>query len=59
MNLQVASFQRWELASDSRKEPEPVPSTSGMSEIAACPASPIADDPSSLPPPSSSPSSSQ
>ena len=44
---------------ESRKEPEPVPSTSGVSEIAACPPSPIADDPSALPSPTSSPSSSQ
>jgi len=27
------------------KEPEPVPSMSGMSEIAACPLSPVAKDP--------------
>ncbi|XP_060154126.1 protein FAM162A isoform X1 [Globicephala melas] len=44
---------------ESSKEPEPVPSMSGMSEIAACPPSPIADDPSALPFPTSSPSSSQ
>ena len=44
---------------ESSKEPEPVPSTSGMSDIAACPLSPIADDPSALPSPTSSPSSSQ
>ena len=44
---------------ESSKEPEPVPSTSGMSEIAACPLSPISDDPSALPSPASSPSSSQ
>ena len=44
---------------ESSKEPEPVPSTSGMSEIAACPPSPMADDPSALPSPISSPSSSQ
>ena len=43
---------------ESSKEPEPVPSMSGMSEIAACPLSPIADDPSPLPSPTSSPSSS-
>ena len=36
-----------------------VPSTSGVSEIAACPPSPTADDPSALPSPTSSPSSSQ
>ena len=40
---------------ESSKEPEPVPSTSGMSAISACPPSPIADDPSALPPPTSSP----
>ena len=33
---------------ESSKEPEPVPSTSGVSEIAACSPSPIADDPSAL-----------
>ena len=44
---------------ESSKEPEPVPSASGVSEIAACPPSPIADDPSSLPSPTSSLSSSQ
>ena len=44
---------------ESSKEPGPVPSTSGLSEIAACPPSPIADDPSALPSPTSSPSSSQ
>ena len=44
---------------ESSKEPEPVPSTSSVSEIAACPPSPIADDPSALSSPTSSPSSSQ
>ena len=44
---------------ESSNELEPVPSTSGISEIAACPPSPIADDPSALPSPTSSPSSSQ
>ena len=44
---------------ESSKEPEPVPSVSGVSEIAACPPSPTADDPSALPSPTSSPSSSQ
>ena len=44
---------------ESSKEPEPVPSLSGMSGIAACPPSPIADDPSALPAPTFSPSSSQ
>ena len=43
----------------SGKEPEPLPSTSGMSEIAACPLSPTADNPSPLPSPTSSPSSNQ
>ena len=41
------------------KEPEPVLSMSGVNEIAACPPSPIADDLSALPIPTSSPSSSQ
>ena len=36
-----------------------VPSASGVSQIAVCPPSPIADDPSALPSPTSSPSSSQ
>ena len=71
-NLQVENFQRCEHATtqtsvdrffkradrtESSKEPEPVPSTSGVSEIAAHPPSPIADDPSALPSPTSSPSS--
>ena len=38
---------------------EPVPSASGISEIAACSLSPIANDLSALPSPSSSPSSNQ
>ena len=38
---------------------EPVPSVSGVSETAACPPSPIADDPSALPSPTSSLSPSQ
>ena len=33
----------------SNKEPEPVPSTSGVSEIATYPPSPIADDSSAVP----------
>ena len=49
MSLQVVNFQRCKCASGSSKKPEPVPSVSGMSEIAACPPSPIADNPSSLP----------
>ena len=44
---------------ESSKEPEPMPSKSGMSDIAACPPSPIAHDPSVLPSPTSSPPSSQ
>ena len=39
---------------ESSKEPEPMPSMSSMSEIAACPPSPIADDPSALPSPTTS-----
>ena len=46
-NLQVANVQMC------------VPSISGMSETASRPPSPIADDPSALPSPTSCPSSSQ
>ena len=42
---------------ESCKEPEPVPATSAVSETAACPPSPVADNPSALPFPTSSPSS--
>ena len=44
---------------ESSKEPEPEPSTTGMSDTAAGPPSHTADDLSALPPPTSSPSSSQ
>ena len=44
---------------ESGKEPEALPSPSGLSEIAACPLSPVANSPSALPSPTSSPSSSQ
>ena len=44
---------------ESSKEPEPVPSMSGVSKTAACFPSPTADDPSALPFPTSSPYSSQ
>ena len=44
---------------DSSEEPEPVPSTSGVSETAACSLSLIVNDPSALPSPTSFPSSSQ
>ena len=44
---------------ESNKEPEPGPLTSGVSEIEACPPSPITDDPSALSFPTFSPSSSQ
>ena len=44
---------------ESSKEPELVPSMTGVSEIAAFPPSPITDDPSALPSLSSSSSSSQ
>ena len=44
---------------ESSKEQEPVPSTSGVSETAACPPSPLPDDHSALPSPTSSPSSNQ
>lgn len=55
----VVKFQRCEQASGSSKGPEPVSSTSGKSEIAACPLSPTADDPSPLPYLTSALSSSQ
>ena len=48
-NLQIMNFQRWKCVSGSSKEPEHVPSMSGMSEIAACPPPPIDDDTSVLP----------
>ena len=57
--LQVANLQRYERACGSIKEPEPVPSMTGVSEIAACPPSPIANDPSAPPSPTSSLSSSK
>ena len=41
------------------KEPERVPSTSGVSETAACPSSVVADNPSALPALTSFPSCSQ
>ena len=53
----IIFFRRVDIIEYS-KEPEPMPSVSGMSEIAACPLSPIADDPSALPSPTSSPYSS-
>ena len=56
-NLQTANFERYECASSSSKEPEPMPSASGVSELLACPPSPVADGPSALPSPTSSPSS--
>ena len=52
-------FFKWVDRIESSKEPEPVPSISGVSEIAACPLSPIADNPSALPSPTSSSSSTQ
>ena len=58
-SLQVANLQKYEHACGSNKEPEPVPSTTGVSEIAACPPSPITNDPSAPPSPTSSLSSSQ
>ena len=50
INLQVVNFQRWEHTFGSSKEPEPVPSASGMSETAADPQPPVADGASALPP---------
>ena len=57
MNLQTADFERCECASGSSKEPEPMPSASGVSEPLAYPPSPVADGPSALLSPTSSPSS--
>lgn len=53
---QGANLQRWERASGSSEEPEPVPPTSGVSELAARPPPPslLTDGPSVLPPGSSS-----
>ena len=59
MNFHVANVQRCECATGSSKEPEPVPSMSDVSEISACPPSPIANDASALPSSTSSPLSSQ
>ena len=58
MGLQAENFQRCKRTWF-QQEPEPVPSASGLSEVAAWPPSPIADDPSALPPPTSCPSSYQ
>jgi len=44
---------------ESSKEPESLPSRSGVSEITACPPFSIAEDPAALPSPTFSPSSSQ
>ena len=54
-NLQTANFERYECASSSSKEPEPMPSASGVSELLACPPSPVADGPSALPSPATPP----
>ena len=58
-NLLVADFQRCKHASGSCKEPEPMASTTGVSETTACPLSSVADDPSTLPSTTSAPPSSQ
>ena len=58
-NIQVANLQRCWHACGSSREPESVPSTSGVSKIAACPPSPAAADPPALPSPTSCPSSNQ
>ena len=44
----TVSFRR-EDRTESRQEPEPVPSSPGMRDIAAGPLSPVANDPSALP----------
>ena len=51
MRLQVVNFQRCEHTSGSNKEPKPMPSMSRVSEIAACPLSPLSNRSSALPPP--------
>ena len=58
-NLQEANFQRCKHASGSSKEPEPVPSMSGLSSAAARPAPAVAEGPSALSSPTFSPFSSQ
>ena len=55
-DLQVVNFQTWTCIWS--QQGEPVPLTSGVSEIAACPLCPIADASSTLLFPTSSPSSS-
>ena len=54
MNLRVANFQRCEHVSGPTEEPEPLPPTSRVTETAARPPSPAADDPRALPSPTSS-----
>ena len=44
---------------ESSKEPEPVPSMSGVNQVAACPPSPVADKGSAPLSPTSSPSCSR
>ena len=58
-NLQVVNFQRCRRAVGASKEPEPVPSTAGVSDFAACPPSPVAGDASAPPSPTSASSSNQ
>ena len=52
-------IQRYERLSGSSQRGTSLPSVSGVSDTVACPLSSIADDPSALPSPASSPSSSQ
>ena len=53
------SFSKKVHSIETSKEPEPVPSTSGMTETAVCPPSPVTDKGSAPPSPTSSPSSSR
>ena len=53
-NLRVVNFQRHKHTSGFSQKPEPVLLMSGATGTAACPLSPIAGDPSALPPPTSS-----
>ena len=59
MNLQAVNIQRYERLPGSSQRGTSLPSASSVSNTVACPLSPIADDPSALPSPNSSPSTSQ
>ena len=59
--MSLDHFFKRVAGNESSTQPKPVPSVSGMSETAACPPSPLADEPSALnrlPPPLPLPTSS-